>query len=248
MTGLIAFYDDMVPPTRLVAQMDELGVRVEPVIECLPTISVPCVVVGRANPAKIRQGLTVPSHGFVEWNPGDHQPVPQACLDCASRGGLTLALNTRMAYQTDIAQQFTEALLVRFPKLEAILGDIELSLAEAVANAIIHGNLGIGSKMRSDFAGFALFQATLLERLEDPDRADRRVEITALPVGDTGLKLSVTDQGDGYDIDTEMRKSPRAEAKSGRGLGLIRQLASDIQVAAGGRTLTMDFTPAITAR
>jgi anti-sigma regulatory factor (Ser/Thr protein kinase) len=244
MNELIAFYDDMVPPARLVAQMDGLGVRIEPVIECLPSVGVPCVVLGRASPTRIQQGLSVPSHGFVEWNPVDHQPASQACLECAGRGGLALALNTRMAYQIDVAQQFTLALLNRFPTLEAILGDIELSLAEAVANAIIHGNLGIGSKMRNDFQGFALFQSTLLERLEDPHRASRRIEITAQPMGSYGLKLSVTDQGDGYDIDTQMQKSPRVEAKSGRGLGLIRQLAADIQVASGGRTLTMDFRTA----
>jgi anti-sigma regulatory factor (Ser/Thr protein kinase) len=245
MNGLIAFYDDMVPPARLVAQMDGLGVRLEPLIECLPSIGVPCIVVGRANPARVHQGLSFPSHGFVEWNPLDQQPVSQSCLECAHRGGLALALNTRMAYQIDVAQQFTLALLARFPSLEKILGDIELSLAEAVANAIIHGNLGIGSKMRNDFQGFALFQATLIERLEDPNRAARRVEITAQPVGSAGLKLSVTDQGDGYDIDTQMQKSPRIEAKSGRGLGLIRQLAADTQVAGGGRTLTMAFGTAV---
>lgn len=241
MNGLIAFYDDMVPPARLIEQMDELGVRIEPVIECLSSLKVPCVVMGRASQARILQGLAVPSHGFVEWNPADHLPASRSCLECAGRGGLALALNTRMAYQIDVAQQFTMALLKRFPSVEAILGDIELSLAEAVANAIIHGNLGIGSKMRNDFQGFALFQTTLLERLEDPERAGRRVEITAQPTASGGLTLSVTDQGDGYDIGTQLQKSPRVEAKSGRGLGLIRQLASNIQVAAGGRTLTMDF-------
>lgn len=241
MNGLIAFYDDMVPPARLVEQMDGLGVRVEPVIECLPTLACPCVVLGKASLPRILQGMSEPARGFIEWVPGDQHPASNACIECADVGGLGLAVNTRIAYQIDVAQQFTQALATRFPATLTILGDIELSLAEAVANAIIHGNLGIGSQMRNDFQGFALFQATLLERLDDPCRAGRKIEITARPLGGSGIRIAVLDQGDGYDIHSQMNKSARIEAKSGRGLGLIRQLADRIEIGLDGRLLTMDF-------
>jgi anti-sigma regulatory factor (Ser/Thr protein kinase) len=239
--GLIAFADDQILSERLTAQADALGIRLEPLLEGLPPLTIPCVVIGVAHAKRVLSGLSRPAHGFVEWSAADGQGLSVDCLDHAARGGQSLSINTRSAYEMDAANQFTQSLLTRFPHLEPIIGDIELALAEGVANAIIHGNLGIGSKMRNDLQGFAVFQATLQQRLNDPALIRRRVEITAIPVDDHQLEVCITDQGDGYDCVRQLGMSAETEAKSGRGLGLIRQLANGIEVQEDGRRLRMLF-------
>jgi anti-sigma regulatory factor (Ser/Thr protein kinase) len=238
---LIAFVDDAVPSARLVEQADALGIRLEPLTGHVPVLPVPCVVVGIASHERVLRGLQAPSCGFVEWSLSDGLPLSPSCIEHAALGGHVLSLNTRAAYDLDAANLFTQALAARFPHLDPIIGDIELALAEGVANAIIHGNLGIGSKMRNDLQGFAKFQATLSSRLNDADMTFRRLEISAVPRADSLLEISVMDQGDGYDSTAQMGRSAEIEAKCGRGLGLIRQLAHQVEARNGGRCLVMSF-------
>ena len=241
MTHLVGFTEENWHAARLRSQADALGLRLEPCLECMPDLSVPNVLIGAPSLAKLKASLNKPSHGFIEWNDHDGADLSRACVECATAGGQCLSLNTKMAYEWDATNLFASALEARFPHLGDIMGDIELALAEAVANAVVHGNLGIESTLRNDVKGFVLFQAALLERLDDPVLCRRRIEITAEPFDSACVRIEVQDFGDGYDLAALPKEAVTALAKSGRGLGLIRQLTATMGVSDSGRRLTMTF-------
>lgn len=81
----------------------------------------------------------------------------------------------------------------------------------------------------------------MLERLDDPELYRRRIEITAELFENTSVRIDVQDYGNGYDLAALPKEAVATLAKSGRGMGLIRQLTASMQVSDGGRRLTMIF-------
>ncbi|MBI2235364.1 MAG: ATP-binding protein [Magnetospirillum sp.] len=196
------------------------------------------VVVGAAEEAAVRRGLHSPYHGFCEEGGGF---VGRRCLDAIEAGGIALSLTTAAAYRLDVTEMVCEAVRHRFLPPGSGPDVVLLALAEAVSNAVIHGNLGIESDLRFDAQRFAAFRTQLAERLADPERAVRRVEICAVPAAGGGLTLTVSDQGAGFDVQGQLSRPVEADARSGRGLALIRKIARTVGGEDGGRTLVVRF-------
>ncbi len=94
---------------------------------------------------------------------------------------------------------------------------IMLTLSEAVNNAILHGND------------------------EDPDK---QVHINSILDNENKLlKISVEDEGDGFDPDDlpDPLKEENLMNESGRGVYLIEQYADDIQFTKNGTKVTITF-------
>jgi len=94
---------------------------------------------------------------------------------------------------------------------------IMLTLSEAVNNAILHGND------------------------EDPDK---QVHINSILDNENKLlKISVEDEGDGFDPDElpDPLKEENLMNESGRGVYLIEQYADDIQFTKNGTKVTITF-------
>ncbi|HYC01757.1 MAG TPA: ATP-binding protein [Azospirillaceae bacterium] len=169
------------------------------------------------------------------------RPFPTGRLAEALAGAcvLHLSLCTRTAWSFDTAAQFCDGLAARGLLPDWLRHDVELSLHEAVVNAVLHGNLAMGGSLVDDTAEFDAFCARLSARLEDTDAAARRVELTALR-RDGLLLLRVADEGAGYDPATVPRPVD-ITAKSGRGLEIMRTMASLMEVGEGGRAVTLGF-------
>lgn len=116
---------------------------------------------------------------------------------------------------------------------------IELCLHEAVANGVMHGNLGVSSKMKEEPEGYRLFSRTLTERLRDPLLRRRRLDVYAR-WNDEELTVSVADEGDGFDAGG-LRLKPEGRARSGRGFLFMRALADGLSIGDGGRCTTLRF-------
>ncbi|HLN24254.1 MAG TPA: ATP-binding protein [Patescibacteria group bacterium] len=197
---------------------------------------------GAATPDAVRAALQPPGCGFFEAAEDGIAGVDPRCLEAVRLGGIALSVLTSTACSLELPELFEAAVRLRYPLgKRASDGLISLCLGEAVSNAVIHGNLGIASGMRATREGFALFRTTMNERLADPSRSSRRVEITLRPFGSASFSIAVTDHGDGFDWSRQALKTGNANDKQGRGLSLIRQAARLVSAEDGGRTITMAF-------
>lgn len=171
---------------------------------------------------------------------GAEANLPVETLRQALAGGrLLVSLTTRLAWTLDTAAQFCEGLLARGLLPTAVRHDVELSLHEAVINAVLHGNLAMGGSLVDDPSQFDAFCQRLTATLADPDRASKRIDISAW-MADGHLHVRIADQGGGYDPDS-IRPPVNVEAKSGRGLEIMRVMSSGLTVSDGGRTATLAY-------
>lgn len=154
------------------------------------------------------------------------------------RGGFLLSLTTSTAYGVRLAETLSEALVARGVLAADQRSGVELCLHEAVANAIIHGNLNIASAAKDLPDGYTAFSALVSERLADPARALRRL-LVQVTWDMEHLEISVTDQGAGFDPDSIPQR--RASGRSGRGLMFMRALAARVDIHLGGRCTTLTF-------
>jgi anti-sigma regulatory factor (Ser/Thr protein kinase) len=167
--------------------------------------------------------------------------VDSGCADGADppyHASLLLRLSTAAATRLDVANAFCAALKNRAPQLAGHLSDIRYAVHEAIANAVMHGNLGLDSGLRSDMAGLARFAEAMEQRLADPVHARLPVIIAARTLGDRVL-ISVEDQGMGFrpqDI-----RPPASAASGGMGLAIIAKCCRRVRFSKGGRRITMMF-------
>jgi hypothetical protein len=117
------------------------------------------------------------------------------------------------------------------------LHDLELCLHEAVSNAVVHGNLGIRNGPDGDRDAFDRFHREIHSRMATRDYARRRVSIDISNEMDHVL-VAVTDEGEGYHPDNP---DVAPDAKSGRGLRILRELADAVDITAGGSRIAMMF-------
>jgi anti-sigma regulatory factor (Ser/Thr protein kinase) len=225
------------PPAGLAHDAAHLGLGLGPFAQGMAPGTTP-VLVAVPNSDNVLTGLMPPFSGFLDIGLGG---MTGRAAEAAASGGLCLSLSTAAAYAVEPAQLVGEVVRRRFGLMGTLPEMVELAVAEALANAVIHGNLEIRSDLRATFDGFQQFSALLTERLGDPAMAARRVDMTLAVDPVEGLIVTVTDQGPGFDIQRELTKPVDAGAKSGRGLALIRKMARSIAGSDGGRTLAMTF-------
>jgi anti-sigma regulatory factor (Ser/Thr protein kinase) len=113
---------------------------------------------------------------------------------------------------------------------------VMLALNEALTNSIIHGNLGVSSKLKEE--GDRAFAQAVTARCADPNYAMRPVDIQ---MNYDGQKVHwvFTDQGEGFDVAAVLRKldetGPDPFRPSGRGLILMRAFVDELSYDHGGR-------------
>lgn len=116
-------------------------------------------------------------------------------------------------------------------------------LHEAVTNAVLHGNLGLGSSLRDSFAQMARLQRIIERRLADTGRGGRRVFVEASWTASM-LHLLVRDCGEGFARDVAFGMpdgddgGPRG---GGRGLYIIEQLSDGVEYLNNGSTIRIGF-------
>lgn len=150
---------------------------------------------------------------------------------------LALSLTTRTAYRQNIARSIALHLNERFGLQGHKSLHIQTCLQEALVNAMVHGNLGIGSDFTS-IDEMEDYYRLIERRLAENALCQRRVTVAAWDEGDS-LKISVNDQGDGFAMSAE---APRGRLPHSRGIHFIRSLADRVWIGDDRRTLFMTFT------
>lgn len=162
---------------------------------------------------------------------------PLAGLDYRT---LFLSLTTRTAYGCHLAAVLADSVVALGIVLPDQRSGVELCLQEAIANAIIHGNLGISSAAKDAADGHTSFSHQVSERLEAPATGLRRL-FAHLAWNKDWLVVRILDQGNGFDPDSVSAPKPGARARSGRGMMFMRALSSGVEVGHGGRSITLKF-------
>lgn len=189
-------------------------------------------------------------HGASEDDAGPLLASPAAWavdLDCEapasglSRGSarLLLRISTEAACRLDAVGAVVDALCRRLPRVGAMESDLRLTLQEAVANAILHGNLALDGRLRRTREGLEAFTAAMGQRLADPHYAGRPVTIAA-DWNAAFLVLTVSDRGRGF-VPPAVSVPVPPEAPCGRGILQIRGLCRRVSFGAGGRRIVMRF-------
>ncbi|CAO3414751.1 ATP-binding protein [Azospirillum endophyticum] len=162
----------------------------------------------------------------------------------AAGNDLYLNLTTATAHDLQLGGRLLAALSARLPPEWALDGgrraDVELALHEAVSNALVHGNLGVAAMRELSARELERFSRDLGDRLADPVLAARRIVIALrLDPAENGRPLAtveITDEGTGF------KPGPRSSSEaSGRGLGLIGEIADRLEIEDGGRRIRLEF-------
>jgi CheY-like chemotaxis protein len=113
-----------------------------------------------------------------------------------------------------------------------------VALQEALANAMHHGNLQVGSEFRE--SRLADYHALIAKRcLESPYR-DRSLYVTARLTRDEAV-FTIRDEGEGFDASNlpDPREAANLEKASGRGVLLMRSFMDNVRFEDRGRSVTL---------
>jgi anti-sigma regulatory factor (Ser/Thr protein kinase) len=157
-----------------------------------------------------------------------------------ARKGICVCLSSKRAYRGNTASAFLARLKHRLPALSDIEENLHLALHEAITNAIIHGNLELDSKGRSNLVYFRDYIRKLTEQIEHPV-SSRKAVILCARWSDGQLIIGVEDCGAGFDPHVSLSRPVAPTATSGRGIWLIKQLSHDVAFSQGGRRIEMTF-------
>jgi anti-sigma regulatory factor (Ser/Thr protein kinase) len=147
---------------------------------------------------------------------------------------IKLALSNNAADIPLVAAHLAHIVATDIVKRQAI----ELALDEALTNAMFHGNLDIPSQLKEQ--DFSAFYELAVRRLIEEPYASRRVEVI-FSFDEKLAVFSIVDQGRGFDWRGYMDAEPDGEAAYGRGLLIIRTLASAVSYNDKGNRVTLVF-------
>lgn len=191
----------------------------------------------RASDRELEQALRSGCRGYVEIE--SDLGLPAASLHrLSTQAELHVSVTTASCFSMSIAPILGHWLVGQGWLAADRLHDLELCLHESTSNAVVHGNLGVRHGPGGDRHAFDRFHAEIHSRLAVRDYARRRVAIDISNKAD-GILVVVTDEGEGFQ--PAAPKELAADAKSGRGLHILRELADHVELAAGGRCIKMLF-------
>jgi len=121
---------------------------------------------------------------------------------------------------------------------DTVRTQIGMALMEALANAMLHGNLEVSSELRR--TDRAAFDALVAERRSTEPYASRRVRCTTKESSEC-VEYTIADEGPGFDPSTLPDATDAANLLevSGRGVMLMRSFMDDVQFDDNGSRVTM---------
>ena len=144
-----------------------------------------------------------------------------------ARNDLIVALCTRTTFPIKISHYLIGMVARSLGRGSETLADLELAVHEAYSNGLIHGNLEISSHLRGSMEDYRRYSEKIEQRLNDPDYGDRAIVIgVRVRPGEQEAVISIEDEGPGY---TEHMSIDDDARKHGRGLGIIRDLVSEVK-------------------
>lgn len=144
------------------------------------------------------------------------------------------------AYSLDLAGLIVHRLQTALELPGDRLSAIQTALHEAVANAILHGNLELGSISNSvDVDNINQFLDDVEERLSMERYGERRIKVAAV-WNDRRLEIQIEDEGRGFDFKSVLWFR-RGSNHSVRGIGIIDELSDELEYSHSGRKLALSF-------
>ncbi len=115
---------------------------------------------------------------------------------------------------------------------------VGMALDEALANAMMHGNLEVSSALRDEEGND--YEETARKRIHDPQYCDRRIQVTAR-FTEEAAEFTIEDEGKGFDHqDVDDPTDPgNLERVSGRGVLLMRTFMDNVAFNEKGNRVTM---------
>lgn len=115
--------------------------------------------------------------------------------------------------------------------------DAAVGMLELMANAVEHGNLGIGHDEKADLIREGRLAGEIERRLSRRPYAGRLATVS-FAVTEAGVRFTVSDEGEGFDYRRYLDDdAPAATGPNGRGIRLARVISFDsLDYADGGRT------------
>lgn len=191
-----------------------------------------------SSPAEIAEGVAAGAWYYLPkpYAPGDLLTIVRAALAKVEEGDAARqAVRSRLSVLEllDIAE-FEFHTLAQATDLARSLASLcpdparaALGLSELLANAVEHGNLGLGYAEKSEMRRNDSWEVEIERRLKDPVLGNRRARVAFRRSGGE-LVFTVSDQGAGFDwrryLDFE---AERAFDPNGRGIAMARQAAFD---------------------
>ncbi|KAA0581633.1 ATP-binding protein [Azospirillum sp. Sh1] len=226
------------PAERLAGLAQALGLA--PVAEPAGPAALAILLTG-ASPGSDADELWLPPvAAWIEPPAGSEAAGLAPLLAEAAANDLYLNLTTGTAHDLQLGGRLLAALNARHPLDGDRRDDLELALHEAVSNALVHGNLGVAGMKELSAQELERFSRDLGDRLADPALAARRIVIAVrIEPAQDGRALAtveVTDEGAGF------TPGPRiSSGASGRGLDLIGNIAEELEIGNGGRSIRLRF-------
>ena len=121
---------------------------------------------------------------------------------------------------------------------EAVRTRVGMALSEGVANAIVRGNLEVGSELRATDRD--AYDALIKERQGQEPYSERRVYCTAMETV-SEVRYTIRDEGNGFDPATvpDPTKAENLLMVSGRGIMLMRTFMDEVKFNAKGNAVTL---------
>ena len=170
--------------------------------------------------------------------------LPDALLEVGGLfHSLALAVTTRAAFRLPVANAFVDAVDQRLHLDDDIRVRMLTVLHEAIMNAVLHGNLGLGSGLRDSFAQMARLQRIIERRLADTTLGGRMVFVEASWTASM-VHLLVRDCGEGFvgEAACAMLAAGADQPRGGgRGLCIIEQLSDGVEYLNGGSAIRIAF-------
>lgn len=159
---------------------------------------------------------------------------------------MALSLCTLSAYEHDVSAAITGAMLRQELITAEMLSRLRTALHEAVANALIHGNLELPSPRREEVNDFVTFGEAISARLADPAYAGRRLSVSVCAPADrsAGVHLHIRNEGPGFDPAALPPRERRNPDRAYGGWALILAGCDHAAFSRDGRTLTLTLLPA----
>lgn len=155
--------------------------------------------------------------------------------------GVSISLTSLTAYRIKLSTGLAEALATRFHLEDTLVRDIKSALQEAIANAVIHGNLQVDARWKPKLESFNSYVDVLQQALASPHSTGTRVNIRILCAEDF-IRCEVRDEGGGYpDADDPHTTPPDPNSPQGRGLNIINILSDAVEIKDNGRCIDMTF-------
>lgn len=115
---------------------------------------------------------------------------------------------------------------------------LQMTLEEALRNALYHGNLSLDPRLRE--ADLALYHQLAAQRATEDPWSERRIHVCAEAAPDTA-SWEITDDGNGFDFErfTAADQALALQQPFGRGIVLMRSIMDDVEFLDGGRTVRL---------